>query len=512
MRPINCIKLLMIALLGIQSSFAQNTTPKICYEIFIRSFADSNGDGIGDINGITTKLDYLKNLGVDAVWITPISKSPSYHKYDVTDYKSIDPECGTIEDYKRLIAEAHKRNILIIKDLVVNHTSSQHPWFQEASKGKDNPYRDYYVWMTPKKIDSLGIARREADGGSWELNPWHFVRPDDDEKYYGLFWGGMPDLNFDNPKVRQEIFEIGQYWLKEVGVDGFRLDAAKHIYPEWEAEKCHQFWAEFKAQMQSAKPNVMLVGEVWAKADIVAPYFKSLNSNFNIDLAHGIHKAVGEGKDDGLIKKLIANYEVFKKSNPDFIDATIIDNHDQNRIASILNGEIAKTKAAANLLLTLPGQPYIYYGEELGMLGTKPDENIREAFLWDTKPNDKIRTNWLKGKLFSTDETIKPLSIQSKDVNSVYNHYKTLIALRKSQPALWQIQNPNIEAVETQKEVIAFIRPHQTGDLLVVHNISPVEQVITLPKKFQKVIYKTEPYRLNGEFLVVKPYSMVVMK
>jgi len=143
---------------GHQETFAQKQPPKVCYEIFVRSFADSNGDGLGDINGITAKLDYLKNLGVDALWLTPVSKSPSYHKYDVTDYKSIDPEYGTLDDYKRLISEAHKRGILIFKDFVINHSSSQHPWFLAAKASKTSPYRDYYNWLAPKTIDSLGIA------------------------------------------------------------------------------------------------------------------------------------------------------------------------------------------------------------------------------------------------------------------------------------------------------------------------------------------------------------------
>jgi glycosidase len=457
----------------------------------------------------------LKNLGVDAIWITPFCQSPSYHKYDVVDYKKIDPEYGTMDDFKHLIAEAHKRKILIIKDFVINHTSDQHPWFLEAKKGKNNPYRAYYNWMTPQKIDSMGVATREASGGSWELKPWHFVNKNDDEKYYGLFWSGMPDLNFDNPKVRREIYDIGKFWLKDIGVDGFRLDAAKHLYPEWEAQKCHAFWQEFKQEMTTAKPNVYLVGEVWADAKIVAPFFKGLNANFDIDACLKLWEIIKTGKEQDFIKTLLANYQTFSQANPDFINATIIDNHDQNRIGNTLEGNIGKMKVAANLLLTLPGEPYIYYGEEIGMFGQKPDENIREPFLWDVKSADKYRTSWIK-PTFTTESTVKPLSIQKTDINSIYNHYKKLISFRKSQVAMRQVSPANLKESSIKQEgIIAFIRPHSSGDLLVIHNISSEDKNITLDTKsqfFKKIIFKTSAASLNKNIIQIPAFSVVVLK
>jgi alpha-amylase len=248
--------------------FSQET-PRVCYEIFVRSFCDSNKDGIGDLNGITSKLDYLQDLGVEALWLTPFCKSPSYHKYDVVDYQVIDPEYGTMQDLERLIEEAHRRDIRIIIDFVINHTSSENKWFLEAKKGKDNPFRNYYSWLTPAQIDSMGVAIREKTADSWETNPWHWAKKGDTEKYYGMFWSGMPDLNMDEPKVRKEIYEIGRFWL-EKGIDGFRMDAAKHIYPEWEAPKAHDFWVEFRQEMEKIKPDVYIVGEVWTTAENVA--------------------------------------------------------------------------------------------------------------------------------------------------------------------------------------------------------------------------------------------------
>jgi alpha-amylase len=488
--------------------------PRICYEIFVRSFADSNNDGIGDINGITSKLDYLKDLGVEALWLTPVCKSSSYHKYDVVDYLKIDPECGTLEDYKHLIAEAHKRNILIIKDLVINHTSNKNLWFVEASKEKDNPYRNFYTWKTPKEIDSLGLARREAGGGSWELKPWHFAQKGDEEKYYGLFSGTMPDLNYDNPRVREEIYKISKYWLKDVGVDGFRMDAAKHIYPDWEAEKSHAFWQEFRHEMEKVKPNVYIVGEVWTSAEKVAPFFKGLPANFHFDMCFTIQRIAKTGKDENLIKKLLADYQAFSKEDVDFIDATIIGNHDQTRIGSIVNGDKKKMKVAANLLLTLPGQPYIYYGEELGMLGKKPDEFIREPFLWDKRDASPDRTKWIKPR-YSTDSVVTPLKFQQNDENSMYNHYKKLIAFRNNHAAIWQISPPNLqESAIKQEGIIAFIRPHESGDLLVIHNVSGEKQVVNAAElaKFKHIIFKTNDAKMNQNLLEIDGFGVVVFR
>lgn len=464
---------------------AQERVPQVVYEIFIRSFADSDGDGIGDLNGITAKLDYIAELGADAIWITPILKSPTYHKYDVTDYREIDPECGTMDDFKRLLSEAHRRGIKVIMDLVVNHTSDQHPWFTEAKKGKDNPYREYYNWLTPHKIDSMGIAEREKTGDSWEVKPWHWANPGDEEKYYGLFWGGMPDLNFDNPEVRREIYEIGAYWLKDIGVDGFRLDAAKHIYPDWEAEKSVAFWVEFQEKMRAAKPDVYLIGEVWASPDKVAPYFKGLEANFNIDAGLAIQEVLRTGHDAGLVQKLMAGYDAYKRINPDFIDAPILSNHDQTRIGTVVNGDTHKMKLAASLLLSLPGQPYLYYGEEIGMLGDKPDEYIREAFLWQNSAKDSYRAQWEKPR-FSLDGAVKDLATQKEDQGSLFNHYKSMIAYRKKEPALANVTPANVAASKiSQSGIVAFIRPWSAGNVLVVHNVTGSEQRVSLAAEGQ---------------------------
>lgn len=509
------MKKLLLALTLLSYSLSAQT-PRVGYEIFIRSFADSDGDGIGDLNGITSRLDYLHDLGIDVLWITPIHPSPSYHKYDVTDYKAIDPAYGTLADYKRLIQEAHRRKIQVVMDLVVNHTSSQHPWFLEAQKGPDNPYRNYYVWLSQRKIDSLGIATRERTGDSHEASPWHTGQPGDREKYYGLFWGGMPDLNFDNPVVRRTIYDIGKYWLKEAGVDGFRLDAAKHIYPDDEAPKSQAFWQEFRKEMQEVKPDVYLVGEIWSTADQVAPYFRGLPANFHFDLCFALQKIARTGHDSSLVRLLRSDYAVFGKENPHFVDATMAGNHDQNRIASILGGDPNRLKVAANLLLTLPGEPWLYYGEEIGMLGQKPDEYIREPFLWDRADRDKARTHWMTPR-YSTDATVAPLAIQQTQPGSIYQHFRRLIAFRKSQPALADVVPPRLEeaGLAPQEGLLAFVRPHASGNVLVVHNLGSRPLTVSLgttASNYPKVKFQSgKGAKKSTTTLSVEPYSVVVL-
>nr|MBK9649888.1 hypothetical protein [Bacteroidota bacterium] len=214
----------------------------VFYEIFIRSFCDSNNDGIGDIPGIISKLDYLHDLGIEGIWLTPFNPSPSYHKYDVTDYYNVDEEYGTLDDVRELITEAHKRNIKVIMDFVVNHTSVQHPWFIEAQKSKTNAYHNYYTWADENNLPG-------------EKHWWHFLQSNskqtiEGEKYLGFFDRSMPDLNYDNNDVRSEIIKAGKYWLKDIGMDGFRLDAAKWIYMPGNEKTNYSWWQQFVSEMK----------------------------------------------------------------------------------------------------------------------------------------------------------------------------------------------------------------------------------------------------------------------
>ncbi len=189
--------------------------PTVCYEVFVRSFYDSNGDGIGDLRGLTQKLDYIAGLGADCVWLMPVAESPSYHGYDVTDYYKIEPDYGTNEDFKTFVTAAHQHHIRVLVDLVLNHTSSEHPWFREALKDSTSPHRSWYRWAPAQN----GVC----------ANNWH-KSPIRDECYFGLFWSGMPDLNYENPAVLEEMKRVARFWLDSMHVDGFRLDAVRHLY------------------------------------------------------------------------------------------------------------------------------------------------------------------------------------------------------------------------------------------------------------------------------------------
>ncbi|CAG4994438.1 Alpha-amylase [Dyadobacter sp. CECT 9275] len=463
--------------------------PKVCYEIFVRSFCDSNGDGIGDIRGIISKLSYLKELGIEALWLTPVHPSPSYHKYDVRDYYDIEPEYGTLSDFRELMHEAHQLGIAVYLDLIINHTSTLHPWFVEARKNKDSRYRNFYWWKNDAEINMLGIARRETSNDSQEVYPWH-DNGEDSEKYYGLFYKGMPDLNYESAELRQEVARIINFWLTDVGVDGFRLDAARHIYPIWaKADNC-EFWKFFSETIHNARPGAFTVGEVWAEKEEVAPYFQHINAAFNFDLSFAIQRILVREKDEDLVAKLIASYTLFKVSNPQFVDAIMLTNHDQDRIGSVVNNDERKKKLAASILLTLPGQPYIYYGEEIGMLGMKPDPHIREPFLWTVQEDDPEKPSWIEA-VFSTLETVKPLSVQQRDQNSLFYHYKNLIALKKSRTALGKVIEPNLLPYAlADEQMLAYIRYDEEESFLIVHNLtSEIKEIDLSQTAFKNILF-----------------------
>ena len=482
------------------------------YEVFVLAFADGNGDGKGDIRGLTSRLDHLEDLGVNGVWLMPIMNSPSYHKYDVIDYKSIHPDYGTLKDFKEFVKAAHGKNIRVIVDLVMNHTSAQHPWFQEASSGKSNPYRNYYVWSVKDSIRSQ-ISKKTTSFDSDNITQWHAVNGDStSEHYYGFFWGGMPDLNFDDERVMQEFIDIGKFWLKEMDVDGFRLDAAAHIFPGERAVDNHTFWKKFRTEMQKIKPDVYLVGEVWLGAEEVAPYLDGLPAVFNFDLSNAITSVVAAGMDTiGLIKKYREITDYYTSVNPDYVDATFLTNHDQNRILSELHDNKQKMRIAAAILLTLPGTPYIYYGEEIGMKGVKPDEYIREPFIWASE--DAMQTSWEQPK-YSTHQTVQPLSEQKKDPLSLYNFYRELIRFRNGSKALTlgEIENTNFSIAE----VVSFKRKYDNEELLVLNNISDVEITIELSEEnenFDAVVYDSnKTASLNDGELRLPAYSTVILK
>jgi alpha-amylase len=494
------------------------------YEVFVMSFADGNGDGKGDFKGLTEKIDYFKDLGVNGLWLMPIMPSDTYHKYHVIDYKNIDPDYGTLDDFKKFVEEAHKRDIRIITDFVINHTGNNHPWFLEAQKGKDNPYRNYYVWAKKDSIRN-DLFKKKRSFDSDNLRKWHAVGKDTlSEHYYGFFNGLCPDLNLDNPKVRDEIVDIARFWLNEVKVDGFRMDAAKHIFTDDRATDNHNFWVWFKEEMEKIKPDVYLVGEVWSNAREVAPYLRGLPSLFNFDLGHRITEVVAAGQDTiNLVQKYKEIRDYYKSVTNDYLDATFVRNHDQTRILTELKGNVDKAKMAASILLTMPGTPYLYYGEEIGMLGDKlktyedqfgPDAYVREPFVWAEGKNDKLQTAWEKPE-FSTDKTVVPFSKQENDQHSLFSFYRKLIRFRNGSPALTygDISESGIKV----KEIVSFIRTHEGNSLLVLHNVSDVEVTLTLDgtaADFTEIEYDSEGGKvsLNEKELKLPAHSTVILK
>lgn len=495
----------------------------VFYEVFVRSFADSNGDGIGDFKGLTGKLDYLNDgnpntdtdLGIGGIWLMPINPSPSYHGYDVTDYRNINPDYGTLDDFRTFLDEAHQRGIKVIMDLVVNHTSKEHPWFTQSATDKNSPYRDWYVWAE----DSGRATSGTSAAGSG--NPWHSLRGD---HYLGIFWDGMPDLNFDNPEVRKEMTETGQFWLEQ-GVDGFRLDAAKHIYEDLQTDKSQgttdknvAWWQEFRSGLNEVNPDAYLVGEVWdPSAALIASYLDgALDSGFNFSLAETILSSVKNEKDANIPFTLERSYKLYgEKSGGKFVDATFLTNHDQNRVMTQLEGDLPHAKMAASLLLTLPGNPFIYYGEEIGMFGAKPDELIREPMRW-TQDDSEGQTTWETAENNAGKQGLS-VSEQTGAPDSLLSHYRKLIRMRNAIPAL---KDGAIQEYATdQPGVTAYVRLTEDQAVLVAHNLTGSPLTVTLDpdqaggKSFAKILAETgEGASLNGNTLTLPAYSTAILE
>lgn len=421
----------------------------VFYEIFVRSFYDSDGNGIGDFNGITQKLDYLQELGIDAIWLMPIHPSPSYHGYDVINYYAVNSEYGTLEDFKRLLEEAHRRDIRIIIDLVLNHTSSQHPWFKDANVSPDSKYRNYYVWS-------------DQGGSNWYQGQNGY--------YFGLFCDCMPDLNYNNPDVTADMLKVTDYWLNDIGVDGFRVDAAKHLIEDGEIREntpaTHEWYKEFYPAYKAQDPAAYTVGEVFnAGSSMVKSYSgNQLDQVFNFEMSSGFVNSVNGGANSGITSVI----KFALQDMPDFNFATFLTNHDQNRAMSVFNGEVGKARAAATLLLTSPGTPFIYYGEEIGMQGRKPDEDIRLPMQWGSEANAGFTTGW-PWRAPATDYQQVNVAAQNGDPASLLNHYRELIRLRTENQAL---SNGEITLVATGNSgVYAALRSSADQKVLVIVNL-----------------------------------------
>jgi len=451
-----CVCLAIICLSSCRSAAPAADNYRNYYEIFVGSFYDSNGDGVGDLNGVTQKLDYIRNdVGADGIWLTPINPSPSYHKYDITNYNDIDPQFGTLSDFDGLIAGAHKRDMRVLLDLVVQHTSVNHPWFTEAVKalqsGGGGKYVDYYRFADAPQA---GYSEY-GDTGVY---------------YAAVFSPDMPDLNTDNPAVRAEIADIMSFWLNR-GADGFRLDAATSFYPG-SAAKNTEFLKWLNGACKAVKPGAYLVGEVWSGAnDILSYYGSGIDSFFNYPFATvtGVVNADIKAKNGAALSAKAQKWdEDIHKANPNAQDAPFISNHDNPRPAGYLMRDPAMEKLSAAVYLLLPGCPFIYYGEEIGMVGSGDDPNKRMPMLWFSQANNAAGiANPPPGGNYD-ESAVVPVDSQLKDPGSVLNFYKSVLMLKAKYPA---VARGVYTAVKTgDKSVYAFCDAYKNAKIYIFIN------------------------------------------
>ncbi|HCG98064.1 MAG TPA: glucohydrolase [Erysipelotrichaceae bacterium] len=494
----------------------------VIYQIYPKSFKDSNGDGIGDINGIISKLDYLEKLGIDAIWLSPVYKSPQDDNgYDIADYQAIDTMFGTLEDMDRLISEAKTHHIRIIMDLVLNHTSDEHRWFQEAKKSKDNPYHDYYVWRDAQDGQLPNDMQSVFGGPAWE-----YVE-EVDQYYFHQFSVKQPDLNWDNEAVRHELYDMINWWIDR-GVGGFRLDVIDQIakVPDLKitnnGPKLHDYIRELN-ENTFGKGEFITVGEAWgANIDNAKLYSNPDGSEFSMvfQFEHiGLDQQEGKEKWDLAPLPFIKLKQVLTKWQ-EALDGSgwnslFWDNHDLPRIVSRWGNDQAYRKESAKMLAVvlhgMQGTPYIYQGEELGMtnvqypiedyedletlnmyherkkqgyqdegimrsIHAKSRDNARTPMQWDASDNAGFTTGtpWLKVNPNYIEINAKD---NLEDPDSVFACYQKLIALRKSYPVF--VDGHFHLLLEEDENFFAYMREDENSELLVVANF--FDQQVNLP-------------------------------
>ncbi|MCI8930761.1 MAG: alpha-glucosidase [Lachnospiraceae bacterium] len=544
----------------------------VIYQIYPRSFMDSNGDGIGDLKGITSRLDYLKYLGVDVIWLSPVYQSPNDDNgYDISDYRDIMDEFGTMEDFDEMLAQAHKRGIRIVMDLVVNHTSDEHKWFMESRKSKDNPYRDYYIWREGKEDGSAPNNWGACFGGpAWEHD-------DETDMYYlHLFSKKQPDLNWENPKVREEVFDMMTWWCDK-GIDGFRMDVISMIskteeMPDGEVKdlygnpnpycvngpKVHAYLQEMNEKVLS-KYDIMTVGETPAVTTELAKQYAGedtheLNMVFQFEHVEGDGK-YGKWTDEKVplirLKKIMSKWqtELYGKA----WNSLFWDNHDQPRAVSRFGDDRPEhrevsAKMLATCLHMMQGSPYIYQGEELGMtnypfrseeefrdiesvnaikewcdsgvvskedfwpcLLKKSRDNARTPVQWDDTENAGFTTGrpWIGVNPNYTEINAKA---ETADENSVFHYYKKLIALRKQNPIM--VYGKYELLLEDSEELFVYTRTLEEEKLLVVCSFSDKETVFEIPDEFvgKACLISNRENVYDKKQVVLKPYEAFVLK
>ncbi len=389
----------------------------------------------------------------------PIAESPSYHGYDVSDYYRVNKQYGTNADFKHLVSEAHKRGIRVLVDMVLNHTSSAHPYFQAALRDTASPYRAWYRWSPtrPNELNPWGQS-------NWRKSP---VR---NEWYYAFFGGDMPDLNYRTPAVVAEAKKIARYWLREMGADGFRLDAVPYLVEEdgnrtVHTASTHALLREYGRYVRSVAPNAYTVGEVSDSTRALLTYYPDqLDSYFAFEVADSLIAGVRRGDARGILPPLLR----LQQTVPPARLALFLRNHDQPRTGSELGGDLAKARIASFLLLTMPGVPFVYYGEEIGMTGAKPDERLRTPMQWNAAPGAGF-TRGVPWERLQDDSLTATVAAQDHDASSLLNLHRRLIHLRSSNAAL--ANGALVPLATSDSTVTAFLRRDGHHVVLVIANL-----------------------------------------
>ena len=447
------------------------------YEIFVYSFCDSNDDGIGDLQGVTAKLDYLQELGINGIWFMPIHPSQSYHKYDVRDYYDIDPQYGTLADFDALMAECQKRDIHVITDLVLNHTGDDHEWFLTACDylrglpagaepdAEECKYVNYYYFFP-----EAGANRHAISGSSWY--------------YEGMFSPDMPDLNLANENVRSDIRDIMKFWIDK-GVSGFRLDAAKEFY-SGSIDKNVEVLNWIQTTATELKPDCYLVAEVWENFGTIKQYYESgITSIFNFAFGNSngkIPQVIRGAGSPTTVQSYATALETsdtgYFENNPAYIDAPFLSNHDVGRIAGFVNRDPLKMKMAAAMNVLMSGSCFIYYGEEIGMVGSGNDPSKRAPMVWNDA-RDNGTTNPPPECQLPEEYPMGSLETQRYDDASLYNYYRQVIAIRNALPVISHGRT-TAETALNQGCISAQRKTWGDESCIILMNIDKVEAEVDL--------------------------------
>ncbi|EHY9867883.1 alpha-glucosidase [Vibrio vulnificus] len=533
----------------------------VVYQIYPRSFCDSNNDGIGDLNGIIGKLDYLKTLGVNVLWLSPVYKSPmDDNGYDISDYQDIAAEFGTMADMQNLLAQAKARDIRVVMDLVVNHTSDEHPWFVEARKSKDNPYRDYYIWRDAKPDGSVPDDQGSIFGGSaWQ---WDEATQ---QYYFHLFSKRQPDLNWENPKVQQEVHKMMNWWIDQ-GIGGFRLDVIDLIGKEIDkgitgnGPRLHPLLQEMNRATFGDK-DLLTVGETWGATPEIAKLYSDPErhelsmvfqfEHITLTWQHG-DKWNPIPLDLKQFKHVLTKWQT-ELSNQGW-NSLFWNNHDLPRVVSKYGDDkryrVESAKMLATALHFLKGTPYIYQGEEIGMTNVAFEsldqykdietlnfykvktesgvshqhmmdaihensrDNARTPMQWSASPNGGFSQAepWIE-----VNPNYPEINVEQAlaDSDSIFYHYQKLIELRKQHPAI--VYGDFSPLFAEHDSVFAYVRSHQDEQLLVINNFSDQDVSLELPDNLQNkevncLIYNYDLLDILGVTLSLKPYQCYAFK